>query len=55
MTDVALPGLIEPAKQKGPNLDGGIHPKAGVIFMGVIGAALLFVAYSIHADIESRI
>jgi inorganic phosphate transporter, PiT family len=54
MTDVAaLPGLLEPARQKGPDLDRGIHPLAGVIFMGVIGVALLFVAYSIYADVDA--
>src|SRR5580658_7757819 len=53
MTDIALPGSIEPARQKGPNLDSGFHPLAGVIFMGVIGASLLFVAYSIYADVDA--
>jgi inorganic phosphate transporter, PiT family len=53
MTDVALPGSIEPARQKGPDLDRGIHPLSGVIFMGILAAALLFVAYSIYADIDA--
>ena len=29
MSDVALPGSIEPALRKGPNLDGGFHPLTG--------------------------
>jgi PiT family inorganic phosphate transporter len=53
MTDFALPGSIEPAVKKGPDLDRGIHPLAGIVFMGVIGAALLFVAYSIYADVDA--
>jgi inorganic phosphate transporter, PiT family len=53
MSDVALPGSIEPARQKGPNLDGSLHPLSGIIYMGVVAAALLFVAYSIHADIDA--
>lgn len=54
MSDVALPGSIEPALRKGgPDLDGGFHPLTGVIYMGVIAAALLFVAYSIYADIDA--
>jgi PiT family inorganic phosphate transporter len=53
MSDFALPGSIEPARQKGPNLDGSLHPLTGVIYMGVVAAALLFVAYSIHADIDA--
>jgi inorganic phosphate transporter, PiT family len=53
MSDVALPGSIEPARQKGPNLDGGLHPLTAVIYLGVVAAALLFVAYSIHADVDA--
>jgi Phosphate transporter family len=54
MSDVALPGLIEPAARKGPDLDRGFPPLlSGIIFVGIIGAALLFVAYSIMADVEA--
>jgi inorganic phosphate transporter, PiT family len=53
MTDVALPGSIEPAVRKGPDLDRGLHPLSGIIFMGVIAAALLFVAYSIYVDVDA--
>src|ERR1700751_1855142 len=53
MSDVALPGSIEPARRGGPNLDGGFHPLTGIIYMGVVAAALLFVAYSIYADIDA--
>ena len=53
MSDVALPGSIEPALGKGPNLDGGFHPLTGVIYMGVVAAALLFVAYSIYVDVDA--
>ncbi|QPF89622.1 inorganic phosphate transporter [Bradyrhizobium commune] len=53
MSDVALPGSIEPALRKGPDLDGGFHPLTGVIYMGVVAAALLFVAYSIYADVDA--
>jgi len=53
MSDVALPGSIEPALRKGPNLDGGFHPLTGVIYMGVVAAALLFVAYSIYVDVDA--
>jgi PiT family inorganic phosphate transporter len=52
MTDVALPGSIEPAR-RGPNLDGGFHPLTGIIYMGVVAAVLLFVAYSIYADVDA--
>src|ERR1700761_1561705 len=53
MSDVALPGSIEPAAKKGPDLDRGVNPLQGIIYMGVIAAALLFVAYSIYSDIEA--
>src|ERR1700678_1997807 len=52
MSDVALPGSIEPAR-KGPNLDSGVHPLTGIIYMGVVAAALLFVAYSIYDDVDA--
>jgi inorganic phosphate transporter, PiT family len=53
MSDVALPRSIEPAVRKGPNLDGGFHPLTGIIYMGVVAAGLLFVAYSIYADVDA--
>ena len=53
MTDAALPGSIEPALKKGPDLDRGFHPLTGVIYLGVVAASLLFVAYSIYADVEA--
>src|SRR3984957_18250994 len=52
MSDVALPGSIEPAR-KGPNLEGGMNPLTGIIYLGVVAAALLFVAYSIYQDIDA--
>src|SRR5712675_170130 len=53
MTDVALPGLIEPARRKGPNLDTGVNPLTVIIMLGVVAAALLFVAYSIYQDLDA--
>jgi PiT family inorganic phosphate transporter len=52
MSDIALPGSIEPAR-RGPNLDHGFNPLTAIIFMGVIAAGLLFVAYSIYVDIDA--
>ncbi len=52
MSDIALPGSIEPARS-GPNLDKGFNPLTAIIFMGVIAAGLLFVAYSIYSDIDA--
>ncbi len=49
----ALPGLIEPARRKGPDLDRGQHPLAFIILMGILAAGLMFVAYSIYADIDA--
>src|ERR1700728_4251435 len=53
MSDVALPGSIEPAAHKGPDLSGAINPITGIIFGGVIAAGILFVAYSIYSDINA--
>src|SRR5258705_4706916 len=53
MSDLALPGSIDPALKKGPELDRGFHPLTGIIYMGVVAAALLFVAYSIYSDIDA--
>src|SRR5580704_1157630 len=53
MSDVALPGSIEPALRRGPDLETGFHPLTGIIYLGVIAAALLFVAYSIYADVDA--
>jgi len=53
MADVALPGSIEPAAGKGPKLDGAVNPLQGIIYLGVIAAALLFVAYSIYSDVDA--
>jgi inorganic phosphate transporter, PiT family len=52
MSDIPLPGSIEPAKTKSPNLDGG-HPLTGIILIGVVGVAILFVAYSIYVDVRA--
>jgi PiT family inorganic phosphate transporter len=54
MTDVAaLPGLIEPARRKGPDLDRGQHPLTTIILLGILAAGLFFVAYSIYADLDA--
>jgi PiT family inorganic phosphate transporter len=53
MSDMALPGSIEPAKQRGPKLDHANNPFAAILFMGVVGAGILFVAYSIYSDIDA--
>src|SRR5262249_13067959 len=34
-----------------PKLGHPVNPLAGIIFLGVIGAAVLFVAYSLYADV----
>ena len=52
MTDIALPGSIEPAR-KGPDLSGAINPITGIILGGIVAAVLLFVAYSIYSDVDA--
>jgi PiT family inorganic phosphate transporter len=52
MSDVALPGSIEPARH-GPKLDHEANPLAMILFFGVVAAAILFAAYSIYSDIDA--
>ena len=39
MSDIALPGSIEPAQ--GPKLDQGMNPLTGILFLGVLAAGIL--------------
>ena len=52
MTDLALPGSIEPAVKR-PNLDKGFNPLTMILFGGILAGGLLFVAYSLYADVEA--
>jgi PiT family inorganic phosphate transporter len=42
---------IQPASR--PNLDKGFNPLTMIIFFGILAAGLLFVAYSIYADVDA--
>jgi inorganic phosphate transporter, PiT family len=53
MSDAAFPGSVTSAARQGPNLDQGFQPLTAVLYMGVVAAALLFVAYSIYADVDA--
>jgi len=54
MADVAvLPGSIEPAGHGGRKLDQGINPLTVILFLGVLAAGILYVAYSIYSDIDA--
>jgi PiT family inorganic phosphate transporter len=53
MSDIALPGSIEPASAGGPKLDHGVNPLTAILFLGVLTAGILFVAYSIYVDIDA--
>jgi inorganic phosphate transporter, PiT family len=52
MTDVALPGSIEPAAHR-PNLDQGFNPLTMILFGGILAGGLLFVAYSLYTDVDA--
>jgi PiT family inorganic phosphate transporter len=51
MTDLALPGSIEPAHR--PQLDKGFNPLTMILFAGILAAGLLYVAYSLYADVDA--
>src|SRR5262245_1822744 len=46
---VALPGHA-PAR---PKLDGGFNATTAVVFFGVLGCALFFIAYSVYSDVTT--
>src|SRR5215813_2759069 len=56
MTDIAAPlsGTVpKSSEQHGrPKLDHPMNPLTGILFFGVIGIALLFVAYSLYVDVQ---
>jgi PiT family inorganic phosphate transporter len=52
MTDAAIVAP-EPSTRAGrPHLDGGLHPSMAFVFLGLLAAAVLFVAYSLYSDVE---
>ena len=55
MTDTALqaPPIEPAARSSGPNLDKGFNPLTLILFMGVMAAGLLYVAYSVYSDVEA--
>ena len=56
MTDFALNQSIAGeagATRSRPNLDKGFNPLTMILFFGVLAAGLLFVAYSIYADVDA--
>jgi PiT family inorganic phosphate transporter len=42
-----------PSPMHGPKLDHPVSPLTGIIFFGVLGIAVLFVAYSLYVDVEA--
>lgn len=57
MTDVAFdravgdPTPVQPASR--PNLDKGFNPLTMILFFGILATGLLYVAYSIYADVDA--
>src|SRR3974377_2484837 len=51
MSDIALPGSIEPARA--PRLHHSTHPLTLLLFFGLLAAGILLVAYSIYTDINA--
>ena len=55
MTDVAMPGSVGalPSASSKPALDKGFNPLTAIIFFGGLAAGLLYVAYSLYADVDA--
>src|ERR1700755_2508312 len=51
MSDMAFPGSIEPAQR--PELDKGFNPLTVILFAGILAGGLLYVAYSLYADLNA--
>ncbi|HKD28654.1 MAG TPA: inorganic phosphate transporter [Xanthobacteraceae bacterium] len=52
MTDITMTGAAAPVGSPKPKLDQPINPMGLILFFGVLAAGLLFVAYSLHVDVE---
>src|SRR3954470_1312424 len=54
MTDITASMSAAAGSHEGkPKLDQPVNPLAVILFLGVVGAALLFVAYSLYSDVEA--
>ncbi len=54
MTDAALDARAVPgAKPVRPSLDKGFDPRTAIVFLLLLGGGLLFVAYSLYADVAA--
>ena len=53
MTQAALGANATGATAVRPSLDRATDPRSLVIFLGLLGAGLLFVAYSLYADVDA--
>ena len=53
MTDMALPGSLEPALPSAtrPDLDKGFNPMTLILFFGILACGLLYVGYSLYVDV----
>src|SRR5215470_3300320 len=56
MTDMTVNSALgeaplQPAAR--PNLDKGFNPLTMILFFGILAAGMLFVAYSIYADVDA--
>jgi PiT family inorganic phosphate transporter len=54
MADAALHAqAVTGASGVRPSLDRGFDPRTALVFLGLLGAGLLFVAYSLYADVDA--
>jgi PiT family inorganic phosphate transporter len=55
MTDITagLSGSATAHSGGRPKLDHPLNPMVGILFFGVIGSAMLFVAYSLYSDVDA--
>src|SRR5215471_12209679 len=53
MTDITMTGAVEPVGSPKPKLDQPLNPLGLILFVGVMAAGFLFVAYSLYVDVDA--
>src|SRR5271157_4035035 len=52
MAEMTIRG-VHPASSAKPNMDGGFNPLTAIVFFGALAIGLLFIAYSLYADVSA--
>jgi PiT family inorganic phosphate transporter len=53
MADVAAVSTVQPPAARRPKLDKPLNPLTGIMFLGIIAIAVVYVAYSLYSDVSA--